>query len=186
MDNYPFIIGGLPALAADFEVQSFSYDKLRKEICGNLSPKDVKLVEFLEYGFEEDHLNPHFYALCTRKHNMFIRKYFAFDEKVRTEKVAFVGGKPTEDDSDLKKAIVAVFAEKNIIERERKLDSLYWSQIEEIVNYEILNMNVILAFLAKAHIVERWCRLDKAKGAEFLAKLVSEVRGTFQGVKYEE
>jgi hypothetical protein len=186
MDNYPFIIGGLPTLTADFEVQNFSYDKLREEICSFMSTKDVELVKFMEYGFDEDHLNDHFYALCERKSDRFVREYFAFDRKVRNEKVAFIESKPTEDDSDLKKTVLAVFAEKNIIERERKLDALYWSHIEEIVCYDILDKDVILAFLAKSHIVERWCRLDKAKGAEFLAKLVTEVRGTFHGVKYEE
>ncbi|MCI2081628.1 MAG: DUF2764 domain-containing protein [Bacteroidales bacterium] len=185
MDNYPYIIGGLPILSADFEVRSFDYGKIRDTICKSLSEKDCKLVEFLEFGFKDDNLGTHFYDLCSQKSNRFIREYYDFDLKVRKAKVAFISGKPEKDDSDDGKGISSVLEEKDIIERERRLDSLYWSKIDGIVKFDVLDINIILAFLAKAHIVDRWGRLDKEKGAEFLSKLVEDVRGTFQGVKYE-
>ena len=44
----------------------------------------------------------------------------------------------------------------------------------------------MLAYVAKLHIVNRWLALDQEKGRELFRQLVSEVRGTFKGVKYTE
>lgn len=46
-------------------------------------------------------------------------------------------------------------------------------------------MDVILGFLAKAMIVERWNSLDRKKGAELFRRYVDEVRGTFKGIDFQ-
>ena len=43
------------------------------------------------------------------------------------------------------------------------------------------DINVILGFLCKLHIVSRWAMLDEQTGREMFRKLVDEVRGTFRG-----
>ncbi len=45
-------------------------------------------------------------------------------------------------------------------------------------------MNVILSFILKLHIIDRWHILDEQTGREMFRKLVDEVRGTFKGVEY--
>lgn len=185
MDNYPYIIGGLPVLSSDFEVRDFSYGKVRDAVCKELDEKDRRLVALLEEGLDSDKLDSAFYDRCGKSDNSFIRSFFAFDLKVRTAKVTFIAGKPVKDDSDDGKIIAPVLNEKNIIDRERRLDRLYWDKCDEITRFDVMDLNIILSFLAKAHITERWCRLDREKGAEFLTRLVREVRGTFKGVEYE-
>ena len=43
-------------------------------------------------------------------------------------------------------------------------------------------MDVILAFLAKGKLIDRWNKLDRKTGEEMFRKLVDEVRGTFNGI----
>ena len=44
---------------------------------------------------------------------------------------------------------------------------------------DFFNIDVILAFLAKGYLVDRWLKLDADKGKHLFRKLVDEVRGTF-------
>ena len=44
-------------------------------------------------------------------------------------------------------------------------------------------MDVILAFLAKGQLINRWNKLDRKAGEELFKKLVDEVRGTYQGIE---
>ena len=77
----------------------------------------------------------------------------------------------------------AIFANKNILEKEQQLDKFKWDYITEMNEYGTFNMDVILAFLAKGKLIDRWNKLDKETGEQMFRKLVDEVRGTFKGVE---
>ena len=78
-----------------------------------------------------------------------------------------------------------LFAVKNILEREKQWDRLYWQKADELTQFNLFDIDVVLAFLVKAHTVARWNALDPAHGAELFSQLVNEVRGTFSGVNYD-
>ncbi|MBQ2565537.1 MAG: DUF2764 family protein, partial [Bacteroidales bacterium] len=54
-----------------------------------------------------------------------------------------------------------------------------------ITTFNYFDVNVILAFIAKLHIIWRWIALDPVTGKEMFEDLVDEVRGTFKGVNYQ-
>ena len=56
--------------------------------------------------------------------------------------------------------------------------------LDELTVQHYFDMDVILAFILKLHIIDRWHLLDEQTGREMFRKLVDEVRGTFKGVDY--
>ena len=195
MNNYHYIIAGLPDLVPEFGSQQFSYNEISAAIRANLSKKDNKLVDWLEFGLQEDNLHHYFYHKAEHSKNNFLSQYFAFDRFLRNVQVSLLSrtlGKESEKymmgeintENDDYKEIAKIFEISNLIEREQALDRFRWRKISEINLYHYFDMDVILAFLLKGKIVERWIKLDQAKGAELVEQYVSEVRGTFTGINF--
>lgn len=183
MNNYPYIIASLPDYVLDFEKKDCDYRSVRDEIYELLEPLDRRMVEWMEYGFDDANLTPHFYRTCRKCKNEFIRAYFDFDHKVRTEKVAFINKESTGDYFEEKAALLKIFENKNILERERELDMLLWNKIGDIVIFDVLDFNIILAFLAKANIIARWNKLDRTSGEKLFRQFVNEVNDTYNASK---
>ena len=198
MGNYHYIIAGLPELVLNADNKSFSYDAIRDSIFYSSSEKDRRLVEWFEFGSDDKNLSSHFYRTAFKSKNRFIRLYFALDLEIRNRKVDFVAGK-MERDADQYKILVkndvdlglteeqlnklsGIFANKNILEKEQMLDKFKWDYINTLNPYGTFDMDVILAFLAKGKLIDRWNKLDRKAGEEMFRKLVDEVRGTFNGI----
>ncbi|MBP9987634.1 MAG: DUF2764 family protein [Bacteroidales bacterium] len=186
MDNYPYIIASLPDLALDFAKHDYDYSLIRENIFDCLDQTDRRLVEWLETGFDENNLNKDFYRSCARCGNKFIRDYFAYDFALRTEKVAYLEKRETEQDFEEKEALRKAFAVSNILERERQISSVTWNKIEDIVLFDLFNINPVLAFLAKMHIISRWSSLDKATGEKLFAQFVEEINNTYNKNKINQ
>ena len=197
MDNYVYIVASLPELTSGFESSGFDYAAVKENIMELLSAKDQQLVEFLEEGFDDSTLGKAFYDKAAESKNGFIRRYFDFDARLRNMKVNYLAkrlGKNGDDylvempeaDFEEERQIHDILADADFVERERKMDELKWEKASDIARMDYFNMNAILAFLVKAKTVQRWAELDTTKGQEMFQKLVTEVRGTFEGVKYDE
>ena len=189
MDNYVYIVAGLPELTSGFENTGFDYAAVKESIMELLSENDQKLVELMEEGFDESTLGTDFYAKAAQSKNRFIREYFDFDGRLRNLKVNYLAkrlGKNGEDfmvelpeaDFDEEKQIQEVLADADFVQREQKMDELKWEKASDIARMDYFNMNAILAFLVKAKTVQRWAELDPEKGTEMFHKLVKEIRGT--------
>ena len=61
MNNYHYIIAGLPELMPDFHAEGFSYKDLELAIREQLSAHDRRLVDWLDFGTDTTHLSGHFY-----------------------------------------------------------------------------------------------------------------------------
>ena len=193
MDNYVYIVAGLPELTSGFENTGFDYAAVKESIVELLSEKDQQLVELMEEGFDENTLGADFYTKAAESKNRFIREYFDFDGRLRNMKVNYLAkrlGKNGENfmvelpeaDFDEEKQIQDILADADFVEREQKMDELKWEKASDIARMDYFNMNAILAFLVKAKTVQRWAELDPNKGTKMFHKLVKEVRGTFEGV----
>ncbi|MBO6026335.1 MAG: DUF2764 family protein [Bacteroidales bacterium] len=189
MDNYVYIVAGLPELTSSFENTGFDYKAVKDSIMELLSEKDQKLVELMEEGFDENTLGPDFYTKAAKSKNRFIREYFDFDGRLRNIKVQYLAkrlGKKGDDyqvelpDADFEEEsqIRAILEDVDFVDREQKMDELKWEKASDIALMDYFNMNAILAFLVKAKTVQRWAELDPAKGQEMFHKLVQEIRGT--------
>ncbi len=196
MNNYHYIIVGLPYLVSDFGSQSFSYEAVASGIKAQLSKKDLNLVKWLEFGYDPTHLCAHFYYAVDKKKDHFLREYFDFDHKIRNAQVKYLSKKLALKDEkylvgefdnqyDEYSHLMQIFETPNVIEREKALDLMRWEKISNIIVFEYFDIDVILAFLAKGNIVRRWLELDKTTGAELFKKLVDEVRGSFKGIDFK-
>ena len=199
MENYHYIITGLPELVLNADNKGFSYDDIRESIYLSSGEKDRRLMEWFDFGADESNLNSHFYRAALKSKNRFIRQYFALDLEIRNRKVDFVSDKMNLDGQKYKVStcsnidlgltqeqldkLSGIFSNKNILEKEQLLDKFKWDYITDMNPYGTFNMDVILAFLAKGKLIDRWNKLDKKTGEEMFRKLVDEVRGTFKGIE---
>lgn len=200
MNNYYYIVASLPVLSHEWKPGAETPQSIRQDILEQCSGKDRQLVMLLEDGFVDGNLTPDFYRTALAHRNRFIREYFRFDLSVRNAKVRYLnsalGRDPekdtvvldedaTEETFDEASSLDAILHGKDILERERGIDDLIWGKIDDLTTYDYFDIEAILGFLAKLHIVERWYTLDEQTGREMFRKLVDEVRGTFKGVRYE-
>lgn len=71
--------------------------------------------------------------------------------------------------------IAAVSDERNIVEKERKIDAIRWAEAEEIAVFDFFTIDYILSYLIKVNIVARWAMLSPEVGREMLNRLIKEL-----------
>ena len=198
MDNYEYLRAGLPVLSSDWSAQKhLSATALIDEIRSLSSDRDNALYDTLLSGYEEDNLTPDFYKSVLSHHNSFLRDFFRFDLNVRNTKVRYLNerlGRPLdkdiilEDEEGFEEADVvrSVLEGTDLLMREMDLDKLIWKKIDELNLFNYFNVNVLLGYIAKLKIIDRWLSLDEQTGREMFRKLVDEIRGTFKGIDFNE
>ena len=197
MNNYEYIISSLPAISLDWKFgEGASFETYVDWIKSQLSEADIKVVDRLLDGYEDENLTREFYEAALKDSNRFLKEYYTFDLNVRNGKARFLNKafeRPL--DQDTIKLETGEFPEgprleealnaPDLLSRERGLDSLMWDKINEITTFDYFDLEAILGFIARLHIIGRWFALDEKTGREMFIRLVNEVRGTFKGVKYE-
>ena len=73
--------------------------------------------------------------------------------------------------------IAAVNDERNLLEKERKIDNVRWAQADELSTFDYFNIDAVLAYLVKVNLVARWSLLDAARGREMFDRLLAELDG---------
>ena len=203
MNNYHYIIAGLPELSIDSATGGRNTGALLAGIKEQCSPSDLEVISFLEKGYVAENLTADFYREAVGSRNVFLRKWFAFDLNVRNAKVRYLNAAlgrekskdviildeedPLAQEEDFGEAakIASVLSSDDIIARERGIDDLYWEKAEELTLFHYFDLTCILGFIVRLKIIDRWLVLDEETGREMFRKLVNEVRGTFGGVRYE-
>lgn len=199
MRNYEYIIASLPFLDKDGKsVMGIPEEELLSEILEQCSDKDRGMIAFLQKGWEDENLTPEFYKEATSHKNRFLRRYFSYDLMLRNAKVAYLNealSRPegldvmevegVEIDELELSHIEKVLRGGDLLERERGLDEAMWTMIDDAVLMDVFTFDIVLAFVAKLHIVRRWLNLDPQTGREMFRRLVDEIRGTFKGVEFE-
>ena len=209
MNNYVYIIAGLPDFTPDWRQGEKSLEEYLRQMKELLSEKDMETVHLIEDGFNKEKIGLEFYKEALAHRNAFIREFFQFDLNVRNAKVRYLnealGRDPQKDvltmtdpdaeelgieteEPEFKEAarLQAILESKDILARERGIDDLYWDKIDEITLFDYLNFSKILGMVVKMMIIRRWLILDEERGREMFKRLVDEVRGTFKGVEYNE
>ena len=213
MSNFEYIISSLPYLTMDFKYAGQAgFNSVISDIKRDLDEKDQGLVEFLLKGFSDKELNADFYAAALRQRNRFLREYFRFDLNLRNAKVRYLnaqlgrepdmdvmtGEDPEAEDVDIdgfrftggefEEALKVdnILAEKDLVSREKGLDDVLWDKIDSLATFHYFDIEAVLAYIAKRHIVTRWLNLDEEVGRDVFRRLLKDVRGTYKGVKYSE
>ncbi|MBO5808764.1 MAG: DUF2764 family protein [Bacteroidales bacterium] len=209
MNNYVYIIAGLPDFTPDWRQGEKSLDDYLEQVRELLSAKDNETVDFIIKGFDKEQIGLDFYKEALAHRMGFIREFFSFDLSVRNQKVRYLnnalGRDPEKDilnlrdpeaeetglepeDQEFKESgrLQTILGGSDILSRERGIDDLYWDKIDELTLFDYLNFDRILGMMAKMMIIRRWLILDEETGRAMFKKLVDEVRGTFKGVEYDE
>ena len=186
MANYPYIIASFPDMLLDFEQHALDVDAVVAEVKSQLSEKDSRLVDWLEFGLEGSHLKPHFYRKIEQSGCRFLIDWFAFDRQLRLAKVAYLEAQPFPEEIEETEKLTLIFKVDNLAQREKLIDRLKWDKAAELVAFDILTLDTILSLLVRLHIAARWNQLDPKTGAGLFKQLVSEVRGTFKGINPEQ
>ena len=213
MSNFEYIISSLPYLTMDFKYAGQTgFNSVISDIKRDLDEKDQGLVEFLLKGFSDKDLNADFYAAALRHRNRFLREYFRFDLNLRNAEVRYLnaqlgrepdqdlmtGEDPEAEDVDIdgfrftggefEEALKVdnILADKDLVSREKGLDDLLWDKIDGLSTFHYFDIEAVLAYIAKLHIVTRWLNLDEEVGRDVFRRLLKDVRGTYKGVKYSE
>ena len=213
MSNFEYIISSLPYLTMDFKYAGQAgFNAVISDIKRDLDEKDQGLVEFLLKGFSEKDLDADFYAAALRQRNRFLREYFRFDLNLRNAKVRYLnaqlgrdpdmdvmtGEDPEAEDVDIdgfrftggefEEALKVdnILAEKDLVSREKGLDDVLWDKIDSLATFHYFDIEAVLAYVAKLHVVTRWLNLDEEVGRDRFRRLLKDVRGTYKGVKYTE
>lgn len=195
MNNYEYIIAGLPDIAPDWKgADAAGVEAIVQEIRGLCSKEDNALIDVLIAGFDGANLDLEFYQKALKAKNSFIREYFKFDLNVRNAKVRYLNRaleRPADTDIFMEaegefeeaQKLDAVLNQEDILSRERGMDDLMWSKIESITTFDYFDINVILGFIARLNIVARWLKLDAETGKQMFARLVEGVRGSYTGIR---
>ena len=209
MNNYTYIIAGLPDFTPDWRQGEKSLEEHLHHVMELLSEKDKETVGLIVDGFNKEKIGLEFYKEALGHRNAFIREFFQFDLNARNAKVRYLnqalGRDPQKDvlsladpdaeemgieveEPEFKEAakLQSILEGKDILARERGIDDLYWDKIDEITLFDYLTFNKILGMVVKMMIIRRWLILDEQTGREMFKKLVDEIRGTFKGVEYNE
>ena len=102
MGNYHYIIAGLPELVLNADNKGFSYDAIRESVYYSSDEKDRRLIEWFDFGTNEENLNAHFYRAAMNSKSRFIRLWFALDLEIRNRKVEFVANKMGRESANYK------------------------------------------------------------------------------------
>lgn len=176
MNNYEYIIAGLPDIAPDWKgADAAGVEAIVQEIRELCSKEDNALIDVLIAGFDGANLDLEFYQKALKAKNSFIRDYFKFDLNVRNAKVRYLNRaleRPADTDIFMEaegefeeaQKLDAVLNQEDILSRERGMDDLMWSKIESITTFDYFDINVILGFIARLNIVARWLKLDPETG----------------------
>ena len=209
MNNYVYIIAGLPDFTPDWRQGEKSLDEYLAQVRELLSAKDNEVLDLILKGFDKEQIGLEFYREVLSGKVGFLREFFKFDLDVRNQKVRYLnqalgrdpekdilslrdsededtGVEPEEAEFKESAKLHSILEGHDILARERGIDDLYWEKIDEITLFDYLNFDKILGITVKMMIIRRWLTLDEATGREMFKKLVDEIRGTFKGVEYNE
>jgi len=193
MNNYEYIIASLPDLdksGAEGTDTASAVDGILEQ----LSERDSGAAALVIKGFSPENLGAGFYHETGACGNAFIREYFRYDMNVRNVKVEWLNsslGRPAGTDVlTLDEDCVTEFPDRDkvlevlngqdIIGREKGLDDIMWAKADELtVLAAPFCLDVILAFIVKLNIVQRWLRLDPETGRALFRKMVGEIKENY-------
>ena len=187
MNNYEYIIASLPVLD---QQGSLDADFWIREIRHQCSEQDNALIDLLLDSQDPDKMDENLYKKALHSSNAFIRDYLMWDLQVRNTKAGYLNGMlgrpegldiidlPGAVDFDEKPSVEEVLNQADILEREKGLDSLMWEKSLDLVRMHIFDMDVILSFIARLKITDRWNKLDPQTGRLMFRSLVEEIRKT--------
>lgn len=155
----------------------------------------------------EDHLAALYYEYAMKSENKFISSWFEFNLTINNILVAFTARKYKWDIAqnivgntevcealrtsgardfgltgtvDFFDQLVKISETAELIEREKKLDSLRWHWMEEATFFDYFTIERLFVFLLQLEMIERWISLDKEKGNQLFRSIIESLKNEVQ------
>lgn len=132
------------------------------------------------FSFERD-LNNLLTAHSCRENNLSIDKQIIgnselVDKLIKSSAKDFGINDEIEEANNIFKAL----DENDLMEREKKIDTIKWSLIEEHSFFHYFSIEKLFAFLIKLFIAERWIGLDRDTGKKLFEELLAGLEANYE------
>lgn len=158
-------------------------------------------------GLMEDHLAALYYDYAMKSENKFISCWFEFNLTINNILLAFTARKYKWDvaqnivgntevcealrtsgardfglsgEVDFFDQLVKINETSELVEREKKLDSLRWNWMEEVTFFDYFTIERLFVFLLQLEMIERWISLDKEKGNQLFRSIIDSLKNEVQ------
>ena len=155
----------------------------------------------------EDHLAALYYEYAMNCGNKFVSSWFEFNLTINNILIAFSARKYKWDvaqnvvgntevcealrtsgardfglsgEVDCLEQLMKISEITELVEREKKLDSLRWNWMEEATFFDYFTVERIFAFLLQLEMIERWIALDKEKGNQLFRSIIDALKDEVQ------
>lgn len=192
--NYYYLVSSLPKLRLDDYKERYRLDSYIADLKKHLSGEHLDFAQDILQSRKntDDISQQQFYLKMTTHPNEFIRNYFTFDRDLRNILVAlnrrkfnvgtdgYVGELEDEVIHNLKTSslsdfglsrdidhvskLIEHFKTDDIVNFQKYVDQLRWERIDSINTFKYFQIDVLLGYLVKFILVERWNALDIQSG----------------------
>lgn len=155
----------------------------------------------------EDQLVNYYYQFAQKKGNKFLKNWLQFDLNMRNLQAALNARKHQKDVAqkvaDLSEfanyllhskakdfnlsaehawvdTVIALYEESNLLNREHEIDKIRWEMLDELTVFNYFSIEMVMAYLIKLDMVERWINLDKEKGEAMFNRLIDELQNSYE------
>ncbi len=144
---------------------------------------------FLKDWFQlELNLNNIITAFNCKKHNIPFDKELIGDNKIAEHiktgksKSKDFGLSDTFDDISYIHDIFRILDNNNLnlSDRKKNIDLLKWKYLDEKITFKYFSIEVIISYVIKLRITEKWIKLDKKTGEEMFNKLLKDLETSFE------
>ncbi len=84
------------------------------------------------------------------------------------------------DEYPIIEKIISILETDNLLEQEFDLDQLRWRYIDELNTHNYFSTEVVLGFVLKYEIMDRWLKLDPAVGQKLFEELIARLKNSYE------
>lgn len=138
--------------------------------------------DFLRDWFEFDlNLKNIVAGMNVRNHKLKGDKYFIGDnfvvQAVRKSSLKDFG---LGNDFEYMEKLISIQENDNLLERERAMDTMRWEFMDERNTFNYFTVEVLLAYMIKLQMVQRWLELNLEIGKEMFRKLLEDLEQSYE------
>ncbi len=163
--------------------------------------------EYAEVSLIENVLTGLYYDYATQSKNKFVSSWFMFNATINNILIALNGRKYQVEYQDqiigtdaianqirqssardfglstvldYLSAVMRISDEENLLLKEKKMDDLRWSWMEDQTFFDYFTIERVYVFLLQIDIIERWLQLDSDEGNRYFREIIDSLKNQVQ------
>ncbi len=169
--SYYYLVSSLPGISLDAK-PALSLDEFRSSCADHLSEHDIcalnSLLDIDENPVDHTFVN-NWTDSETQLRNASARLRAAKNQKDAVDFVREHSG----FDVGIEESVEEAFNHSNPMERERALDKIRWTTLNELAGTDPFSVNTVLAYAVKLRLAERWAAMDQEQGQTKIEEAIS-------------